>query len=102
MPRPHTIHDYWVLQTKMATMMLNAQTVIGMRMLGMAGLWPVTAGENDRMVSEKSTAFAKAATAAWGAALSGKRPDQVTSAWLAPISRRAASNQRRLSGRRKR
>ncbi|MGR3485777.1 MAG: antifreeze protein [Paracoccaceae bacterium] len=77
----------------------EAQTVIGLRMLGMAGLWPVTASENARMISEKGPAF----VAAWGkatqAALAGKRPDQIALAAARPLRRRTGANAKRLAGR---
>lgn len=94
-------HPFEALETSLNAlqMLAEAQMVIGMRMMGMAGLWAVAPGENARMVAEKAPAFSEAGAAAWGAALSGARPDQVMAAWLKPISRRTRANSRRLSKR---
>ena len=85
-----TTMDFW-------RMMSEAQSVIAYRTFGMMGLWPVTAGENDRMVSEKLTAFAAASQGATFAAMTGKSPDKIMAAWLRPIGGKTRSNQRRLS-----
>ena len=83
-----------------ATQLLaEAQMVIGMRMMGVAGLWSVTPTETARMMSEKMPAFSEANLAAFSAAISGRRPDEVAAAWLKPISRRTRANSRRLSRR---
>ena len=82
--------DYW-------RMIGEAQAVIAYRTFGMMGLWPVTATENDRMVSEKMPAFVAAAQAASLAAMTGKSPDKIMSAWLRPIGGKTRSNQKRLS-----
>ncbi|EKE45279.1 Antifreeze protein, type I [Oceaniovalibus guishaninsula JLT2003] len=78
------------------TMMAQAQAVIAMRLCGMAGLWPVSASENTRMVSEKVAAMQSAASAANRAFLSGKRPDQIATAALRPIARKTRANATRL------
>lgn len=70
--------------------------VMGMRMLGMAGLWPVQPDESLRMVAEKAPAFSDAALAGAAAAWAGKRPDQIAAATLAPLTRKARANRRRL------
>ena len=89
--------DLLSLQVKFVTLAFDAQRVITLRMLGFAGLWPVSPRENDRMVSEKSVAFAKSAEAASAAMFAGKRPDQIMGAAVGPYGRKAASNARRLS-----
>ena len=87
-----------------SAMLLNrlaweAQMVVGMRMLGMAGLWSVPSGESDTMFSEKPPVFANAAVAASAAALRGGRPDQIMDAWTRTIRRKTGANVRRLSKR---
>ena len=83
-----------------ATMMLaEAQQVMLMRFLGMAGLWSVQPSETARMVSEKLPALSHAARAALDAAARGGRPDQIAAAWLKPVARRTAANRRRLTRR---
>jgi hypothetical protein len=86
----------FTLQTRFATLAFEAQTVMALRLMAMAGFLPARAGENDRMWSEKGPAMAKAMTAGATAALAGKRPDQIASAAMAPISRRVKANRRRL------
>lgn len=49
------------------------------------------------MVSEKAKAFGASAEAGTRAALSGQAPEQIGSAALAPILRKARANRRRLS-----
>lgn len=78
-------------------MMMEAQTVIGMRMLGMAGLVPADAGENARMVTEKQAAFGKSGMAMAGALMAGKSPTYAFGRGLTPIGRTTRSNSRRLT-----
>jgi hypothetical protein len=84
------------LAFRYATMLAEAQMVIGMRMLGMAGLWRVTPGENTRMVSEKLAAVQESAVAVTRATLQGKAPAIVAEHALKPIRRRTSANTRRL------
>jgi len=79
---------------------IEAQTVIALRLLGLAGLWPVGDDESRRMVSEKGPAWAEAASAAQGAAFAGARADEVMLAAIGPLSREARSNRTRLLRRR--
>lgn len=91
--------DLWVVGMKTAQMMIEAQTVIALRTMGMLGTWSVTPSEQTRMVSEKAPAIVDAMTKASRAAFAGKRPDQIYAAALAPIGRRTRSNARRLGKR---
>ena len=85
------------LQWRTAEMMVQAQTVIGLRLMGMAGVLPARPGENRRMVAEKQTAFAQAGQAAMRAMMTGKTPAQAYGLALAPIGRRTRANTRRLT-----
>lgn len=87
------------LSLKTGFMLAEAQMVIAMRMMGMAGLWRVTPSENARMSSEKFTAFGQSAMAASTALVTGKSPAQVTEAALKPIARTTRSNVKRLARR---
>lgn len=71
MARMATPLDYWLLGFRTAQMMAEAQMVIGFRLMGMAGGWPVLPSESARMVQEKGPAFVKAAGAATAAAMKG-------------------------------
>jgi hypothetical protein len=70
--------------------------VVGMRLMGMAGLWTVRPDESLKMVAEKAPAFSDAVLAGASAAWAGKRPDQIAAATLAPLARKARANRRRL------
>ena len=85
------------LSTDMARLMMETQTVMTLRIMGMAGALPQSRGENERMVNEKGPAMVKAYQAATVAALAGKRPDQILTAAMKPVSRKVRANRRRLT-----
>lgn len=87
------------LSFRTATMLTEAQMVIGMRMLGMAGLWRISPSENSRMVNEKLSAVQESAAAATRAALLGKPPAVIADHALKPIRRRTSANAKRLARR---
>jgi hypothetical protein len=87
------------LSIRFATMLAEAQMVIGMRMLGMAGMWRVAPSESSRMVSEKLAATQESAVAATRAALLGKPPAVIADHALKPIRRRTSANAKRLTRR---
>lgn len=91
--------DYWRGALNFATMMAEAQMVIAMRMMGMAGFWNVTPFENTRMVQEKAVAAQAAALAAGRAIATGQSPAAAAFAALKPVRRRTKSNVRRLTRR---
>ncbi|WP_143114691.1 antifreeze protein [Jannaschia rubra] len=78
-------------------MLVEAQGVIGMRMMGMTGMFPADAGETTRMVSEKHTAFTESGMAVMGALMAGKTPAQAYGMGLTPIGRTTRANSRRLA-----
>lgn len=88
---------YWALGVRTAQMLVEANSVIVFRVLGMAGGWPVSPSENSRMVLEKGPAFIRAYGDAAQAIMKGKRPDEIAEAALRPISRKTGSNAKRLS-----
>lgn len=92
----------WLAGIGTAHMLVEAQTTITLRLLGMAGLWPVSRTEGQRMLTEKPGAFVESAGAAITAAMTGKRPDQVMAAALKPIRKKTRANSRRLSKGRRR
>ena len=80
------------------TMMLaEAQMVIAMRMMGMAGGWKVGRDENNTMVSEKTAAMLASQQAVGRAMLAGASPQGVALAALKPIRAKTRANARRLS-----
>lgn len=84
------------LSLKTGLMLAEAQMVIGMRMLGMMGLWRVAPSETTRMSSEKLAALGQSAIATSQAVLTGQPPALIAEAALKPIRRRTRSNIRRL------
>ena len=90
---------YWANALELSYVMAEAQVVIAMRLLGMAGVWSVTPSEDARMVSEKVHALTKAATDAGRVALQGGTPDQITAAAIKPIRQTTRANARRLGKR---
>ena len=79
-----------------AQLVAEAQMVMTMRLLGMAGFWSMPPSENLRMVLEKPDAFVRSAYAASNAAMMGKRPDQVAEAAIKPLRHKTRANSRRL------
>lgn len=84
---------------RLATLMVEAQTVVAYRMMGMAGIWSVTAYEKQRMVSEKPAAFIEGATAATLAIMRAEPTHAVLEAAIQPLERKATSNRKRLAKR---
>ena len=74
----------------------EAQSVVAMRMMGMAGLWNTTAQEMSKMMSEKPEAFGRSATAVGLAMLTGERPSRIMRKGLDPVARTARNNRKRL------
>jgi hypothetical protein len=75
----------------------EAQTVIALRTLGMAGLWNTGKAENERMVSEKTEAFTQSAVASGRAMARGASPNQIARAGMKPLARKTKSNVARLT-----
>lgn len=89
--------NYWENAVEMGMVMVEAQGVIKMRMMGMAGLWSVDPQENTRMMSEKLTAMVKATTDAGNVTLRGGSPDEIAAAAIAPIRNATRANSKRLT-----
>lgn len=90
---------FFLLTMRTGLMLIEAQQVIAMRLLGLAGLWRVSPGENARMLLEKLDAGTEAGLAATRALARGAPPVAVAGAALKPVARRTAANSRRLSKR---
>ena len=88
--------DIWRSSMEFGALALETQAVVTMRMMGMAGIWPVEKSENDRMLAEKNPAFARAATAATAVAMQGGRMDEIVSAATKSLTTKARSNRKRL------
>jgi hypothetical protein len=77
-------------------MLAEAQTVIALRMMGMAGVWTLAEGETMRMITEKQQAFAQSAADLTTAAMRGKPPEEILAAAVRPLGRQTRANARRL------
>ncbi|MCX7560379.1 antifreeze protein [Sulfitobacter sp. F26204] len=88
--------ELFTLQLRIAQLMAETQTVMALRLLAMSGAIPAKRGENERMVEEKGVAMASAFAAGVTEMMKGRRPDQIMSAAMAPISRKVSSNRKRL------
>ncbi len=80
-----------------AQLAVDSQTVVAMRVMGLAGARAVPEGERDRMLSEKVPAFTEAMVSGALTAWAGRGPDRVLSAVIEPISTEARANRARLS-----
>lgn len=91
--------DLWTNTLQAGFILAEANAVITMRVMGMAGLWSVAPSENGRMISEKVYATTKAMTDSTKAAMTGARPDQITAAAMKPIRQKTRTNAKRLAKR---
>lgn len=76
---------------------MEAQAVVNMRMMGMAGLWPVAPSETSRMVTEKQFAMLDAINVTTNAALTGGMPETVLKDIIRQTRKRTTANVKRLS-----
>ncbi|GIT91859.1 hypothetical protein JANAI62_23160 [Jannaschia pagri] len=90
----------WTSQLRTARVMMDAHTVIGLRMLGFAGVIDSARDEPLRMVMEKQHAFAEAGAEATRAMWQGQSALRAYDRALAPIGRTAHNNAKRLRARR--
>lgn len=88
--------DLWRGGLEFTSLMVETQTVVAYRTLGMLGLWAAAPGETNLMVAEKAPAFTEAAVAASQAAMAGRRPDEIMGVWVTSLRRKTRSNVRRL------
>ena len=88
---------YWKLAAEAGQIMAESQAVIGLRMAGMAGLWPMGQAENSRMIHEKLAAATQSQQAALRSAMSGGSLPEIARAAMKPVGRRTKANVRRLA-----
>lgn len=99
MARVATPMDLMTTSMQFVTLMAETQTVMAYRMMGMAGVWSVTPHEKRRMVEEKGPAFMEAMFSGVMTAVKGQSPDKVMRATMDPLSKKTASNRKRLAKR---
>ena len=63
--------DFWRASAEATRIMAESHVVIGLRLAGLAGFWPMEQAETGRMLAEKLRAGQKASTAALRAGLAG-------------------------------
>jgi hypothetical protein len=97
MKRLPNAFDLMRLSVDTTRMLAEAQVVIALRLMGMAGVIPTSPGENARMVSEKVAAVQAAGVAMARAAMGGASATDVAAAGLKHVGRRTRANVRRLS-----
>jgi hypothetical protein len=91
--------NYFQNAIELGMILFEAQTVIHMRLMGMAGMWSVGPQENTRMVTEKVEAMVKSATDAGHVTMRGGTPDEIAAAAMAPMRTATRANSKRLSKR---
>jgi hypothetical protein len=89
----------WANTCEVWFVMAEAQAVIAMRLMGMAGVWSVAPSESSRMVSEKVHAVTKGITDGMLALSHGAHPDQIAAVAIKPIRQKTHANAKRLGKR---
>ncbi len=90
------LHEMMRVSFSTGMMMIEAQSVITMRLWGMAGLWNLGPGESQRMWTEKAHAARQSGQAATRAVIQGATPGQVALAAIQPVRRKTRANVKRL------
>lgn len=93
---PPNPFDIWRASLEAARISAESHLVIGLRLAGLAGFWPMDPSEAVRMVSEKLAASRKAGEAALSVGLAGGSLAQVALAAMHPVGRKTRANARRL------
>ncbi len=99
MARMSTPLDLMTLGFEAARLGVEAQSVIGLRTLGMAGLWNTPFDENYRMVVEKQGTFLKAGCEAVEDMVSGQDPVATARRAVATLDVATSENRQRLTAR---
>jgi hypothetical protein len=88
--------DYWRASIEAVRIMTESQVVIGLRLAGFAGFWPMDGAEGPRMLAEKLQAGAMSSGAALRVGLAGGSLPEIALAAMKPVRRRTRANARRL------
>lgn len=84
------------LSSQVTSLMLDTQTVMTLRIMGMSGLTAQSPGKNEHMVSEKGPAMMKSYTEMTKAMMAGKPADQIMGAAIERLSTKVSANRKRL------
>ena len=90
--------DYIVASAQMGQMLIEAQMVIAMRLMGFGGLWRLGPDEDRRMWTEKVAAARKSGAAMAGALMKGQTPARAAREAIKPVRARTRANVKRLVG----
>lgn len=88
--------DFFAPALEASFIMTEAQMVIGIRLAGMAGLWPMAEKETDQMLSEKLSAGMDSAHAALRSGMAGGNISEVAMAAMKPVRATTRANAERL------
>lgn len=91
-----TPFDFMAPLLEAGRIMAESQMVIGMRLAGMAGLWPMPQSETDRMMSEKLSAGMDSAHAALQSGMAGGNISDMAMAAMKPVRAKTRANAKRL------
>jgi hypothetical protein len=89
--------DFWRSALQASQIMVESQTVIALRLAGMAGFWPMGGAEAARMVQEKMDATVEASQAMLRAGMAGGDLNAMAAAAMKPIRKRTNANAKRLT-----
>jgi hypothetical protein len=88
--------DFLAPALEASQIMVESQMVIGMRLAGMAGLWPMAKSETDRMLAEKLSAGMDSAHAALRSGMEGGNISEMAMAAMQPVRAKTRANAKRL------
>lgn len=88
--------DFMAPALEASRILAESQWVIGMRLAGMAGLWPMARSEPERMLVEKLSAGVESAHAALRTGMAGGSLSDVALAAMRPVRVQTRANAVRL------
>lgn len=97
--RQSNVFDYLSAAARICHLAVEAQNVVALRVMGLAGIWNTPFDESWRMMAEKPKTFLMSGSEGTAALLAGKSPDKVVNATLEPLQQAARDNRVRLSER---
>jgi hypothetical protein len=97
--RPSNVFDCLSAAARFCHLGVEAQNVITLRVMGLAGVWNTPIDESWRMMAEKPKTFIASGNEGAAAILAGKSAEKVVSATLEPLQQAARDNRLRLEDR---
>ncbi len=91
-----TPFDFMAPALEASHIMAESHAVNGMRLAGMAGLWPMAKSETDRMLAEKLSAGMDSAHAALRTGMAGGNLSDMAMAAMKPVRATTRANAKRL------